>query len=190
MSQNKVIIISSVSGGGKTTLVNYLKKHYKSIQPVITATTRQPREGEKNKIHYYFYTHNQFKKKLSEGKFLEYANVHGEYYGVPRKQVESKLKASYSPILNIDVQGMQSILQTLGKEKILSLFIKPPNLEVWEKRLRHRHTETEKQIQKRIEQGKKELEETHFYDYVIINDFWEETLEKTVNILKKENIIS
>ena len=156
----------------------------------ITATTRSPRKGERDGLDYYFHSPEQFEKQIQEKKLLEYAQVHGHYYGVPAEPVLKKLKQGTCVILNIDVQGMQTVKKKLGAEKILSFFLLPPSPEILEMRLRQRMTNTEEQIQYRLKQGQLEMQKVKDYDHVIVNDSLAETIEKFSEILKQERIIS
>ena len=191
MTKNaKVIIISSVSGGGKTTVIKMLRESCPHLALAVTATTRSPRKGEEEGKDYYFYKQEQFEKEIQEEKLLEYAQVHGHYYGVPAEPVLKKLKEGLCVILNIDVQGMQTIKKKLGSGKILSFFLLPPSPEIWEQRLRQRMTDTEEQIQYRLKQGKLEMQKAKDYDHTLVNDALPKTIEELKAILKQEGLIS
>jgi len=128
-----VIVISSVSGGGKTTLIHRLLERSERLQVAITATTRAPRAGEVDAVHYYFYSEEEFQKKIERDEFIEHAFVHGNHYGVPLLPVLACLREGKSVILNIDVQGMITIKQKLN-DSMISFFLQPPSLEIWEER--------------------------------------------------------
>ena len=186
----KVIIISSVSGGGKNTIIKMLRESYPELSLAVTATTRAPRKGEIDGKDYYFYTQKKFQDYIQNGeKFLEYAKVHGNYYGVPAEPVLEKLRQGKRVILNIDVQGMESVKKKLGSDKVLSFFLLPPSPEVWEQRLRRRMTDTEEQIRKRLKQGAMEMKRIKEYDHVVINDALGETLKEFTKILKQKDLI-
>lgn len=185
----KVIVISSVSGGGKTTVINMLRESHPHLSCAITATTRGPRKGEKEGKDYYFYSREEFEKQIQEEKLLEYAQVYGHYYGLPAKPVLEKLKQGLSVILNIDVQGLRTIRKKLDSKQILSFFLLPPNAKTWEKRLRQRRTDTEEQIQRRLKQGRLEIQEAKGYDHSIVNDNLAKTMEKFTHILKQGGLI-
>ncbi len=187
-NKKKVIVISSVSGGGKTTLIRLLLKKYSSMTQGITATTRKPRGIEKHEVDYLFLSADEFETYIRKGSFLEYAKVHGNYYGVPLQSVTDKLLSGFHVILNVDVQGMQKIKEVLGKENIVSIFLMPPSKEAWEQRLRNRNTDTEKEILFRLEQGAWEMEHAKLFDYVIVNDRIEDTLEKIKDIFEENHI--
>ncbi len=185
----KIVIISSVSGGGKTTLIQLLRKKFSYLHLAITATTRKPRNFEKDSVDYFFYSKDDFLKKIEKNDFLEYAVVHGNYYGVPSKPVKKKIEKGVSVLLNIDVQGMKTVMTQIEKKQLVTIFIKPPDKETWIKRLRGRNTDTDKQILERIEQGEWEMKQSKDYDYVIINDRLEKALEELIEIFKENKLI-
>lgn len=191
MSQKKgkFIIISSVSGGGKTSIIDALKKRSDEIIAAVTATSRPPRKGEVNGVDYYFYSEEEFKKQIEENQFLEHAIVHGNYYGVPAAQQYEKIKQGYSVILNIDVQGKANLEKLLSAERPLSIFILPPDLKTWEERLRSRGTDSEEIIQKRLAEGKIELSYAPQYDYRIVNGQLEDAVEEIYDILNQEGVL-
>jgi len=186
--RNRVIIISSVSGGGKTTLVNLLTQKHPELKSAITATSRPPRPGEVHEEHYHFYSLEDFARMIEQNELLEHAFVHGNYYGVPVRQVYDRLEKGESVVLNIDVQGMRAVKQRLG-EKVLSIFILPPDRETWEKRLRSRGTDDEEVIRRRLEEGQREMKAAAEYDYRVVNDVLESAVGELVAILSSENVI-
>ena len=181
----KVIIISSVSGGGKTTIAHLLKKRFPELFLSITATTRSPRGQEEHGKDYYFYSLETFLQKIKQEEFLEYAKVHVNYYGIPAKPLMKKLAEGISVILNIDVQGMQTVKAKLGEDKIIDIFLMPPSNTVWEARLRQRGANSPEQIKQRLENGKKEIEQAIHYKYVITNDILEKTISDIEAILRR-----
>lgn len=188
LKESRIIVISSVSGGGKTTLINEVVKDYPDLYIAITATSRQPRKGEENGDHYFFYTQNEFQDGIQNNEFLEFAEVHGNYYGVPRGPVMENVEAGNSVILNIDVQGMRAVKNKLGK-LVSSIFIMPPDLDVWEKRLRKRDTDTEEEIRKRLQQGVRELDAAFEYDYRLVNKDLGIAVQEMIEVMKKEGAI-
>ena len=185
----KVIVISSVSGGGKTTILQMLLKKYKTLCQIITITTRVPRENEKDGLDYFFYKKEDFEKLINNNELLEYAEVHGKYYGVPLTKVMEKLNNGIDVILNIDVQGLQNVYKKLGKDKVISIFLMPPSINIWKERLQNRKTESQEEIDKRLKQGHWEIEQSKHYDYVLVNDNLEKTFENVEEILKQNKII-
>ena len=183
-----IIIISAPSGGGKTTLVNYIMKELSFVKMIPTCTTRAKREGEVNGVDYIFLTKEEFQKKVENNEFLEYALVHGRYYGTLKETVFKELKKGYDVILAIDVQGMKSIKEKLdGKVDITTIFIIPPSIEELIKRLKNRG-ESEEEIERRLKSLEKELPQWKKYDYIIINDDLERAKENLKSIIVSQRL--
>jgi guanylate kinase len=187
-TESRLIIISSVSGGGKTSLISRLVRDHADLHVAVTATSRPPRKGEVERQHYYFYNPAEFERKIQDGEFLEYARVHGNYYGVPAAPVEKKLAEGISVVLNIDVQGMRTIKSRMGS-RVLSIFLLPPDDTVWEARLRQRGTDTEVDIRLRLEQGRAEMDAAPEYDYQVTNDMLERATGEVSFILRQEGVV-
>lgn len=171
ITQNKgaILILSGPSGCGKSTL---LKEVYKDISDYyfsISTTTRAAREGEKHGVDYYFVSKEEFEKDIEAGNFLEYANVHGNYYGTSLKPIMKALHENKLVIFDIDVQGHE-IVRTKLDSIVTSVFITTPSLKVLESRLNSRNTDSSEIIEKRIKNAKGEVEYFQNYDYLIIND--------------------
>ncbi|NPA13219.1 MAG: guanylate kinase [Aquificae bacterium] len=178
--KGKLFILSSPAGGGKTTISNLLTQEIPNLKRIITCTTRPPREGEKNGVDYIFLSKSEFETKIGEGGFLEYATVHGNYYGTPRESVERELSQGNDVLLVIDVQGMKQI-----KEKItdaVSIFLMPPSVEELINRMGKRG-DSPQEIQKRLETAKKEIPHWKDYDYIVVNDKLQEAKEKVKCII-------
>ncbi|WP_082294838.1 guanylate kinase [Leptospira santarosai] len=169
MNSPKLFVLSSVAGGGKSTLIQKLREKHPDILFSISCTTRAPRPGDKEGITYFFLTKEEFEKGIEESVFLEWALVHDQYYGTPLKFIEEAFRNGSSVIMDIDVQGAKIIKEKLP-EKIVTIFILPPNEKEWERRLRGRGTDSEESILKRIRNGKLELERQSEFDYKIVND--------------------
>ena len=167
MKKGELFILSSPAGGGKTTLANLLIKEIPNLKRVITCTTRKPRPGEKNGVDYYFLSKEEFEKRIKENDFLEYAIVHGNYYGTPKKEVEEELQKGFDLLLVIDVQGMRQIVS--NKKDVVTVFILPPSLDELVRRMKERG-DSEEEIQKRLKTAKKEIPAWKEYNYVVIND--------------------
>ncbi len=163
-----MIVISGPSGAGKSTLRSMLLKNHPELTYSISYTTRKPRANEKNGIDYFFISKSEFEKKIIEKDFLEYAIVYGNYYGTSKSQVESDLKSGKPIVLEVDVQGAESIINIFPN--CLSIFIKPPSLEVLIERFCARGTETAEEKDARINEANKEMGKENLFKYIIIND--------------------
>ena len=181
---NKVIIFSAPSGSGKTTVVTHLLQEVPGLGFSISATTRKPRANEQHGREYYFLETADFEEKIKNTEFLEYEEVYaGIFYGTLKSEVERLWKDGKTVVFDVDVVGGLNIKKQFG-EQALSVFLRPPSIEVLIERLRKRSTEVEHQLQMRIEKAKHELQFESSYDYVIVNDKLDETLleaEKIVN---------
>jgi guanylate kinase len=176
--KGNLFIISAPSGGGKGTLISAVLKELENVVLSISFTTRPMRQGEKHGKDYFFVSHEEFENLMKEGEFLEYAEVHGNFYGTSKKLVESKLNQGYDVILEIDVQGALTV-KKIAPESI-GIFIMPPSFEVLQQRLLKRGTETKESLKIRLENAKKEVKYYENFDYVVIND----NLEVAVESLK------
>ena len=181
--KGKLVIVSGPSGSGKSTVTKLVREELE-IPLSISATTRKPRVGEVDGKDYYFLTIDEFEKKIAEEGFLEYANVHGNYYGTLKSEVEAKLENGLDVILEIDVQGGEQIKEKFPQA--ILIFFKAPNDEELEKRLRGRNTDSEDVIKVRLENSLKELEYEKFYDLVIINDEIINAVNNLKNIINKK----
>jgi len=173
-----LLILSGPSGSGKTSVAREvckkigLDKTYFSI----STTTRAPREGEVNGVDYFFVSKDEFLEDISKNQFLEWAEVHGNYYGTSLKQIQSALDAGKIVFLDIDVQGFESIRKIYPK-LITSVFITTPNKEILINRLKQRGTETEETLKVRLINALKEMEKIEEYDYLLINDKFDESVD-------------
>ncbi len=165
--KGELFILSSPAGGGKTTISEILIKELPNLKRVITCTTRKPRPDEKDGVDYYFLTKEEFERRIKKGEFLEYAVVHGNYYGTPKKEVEEELNKGYDLLLVIDVQGMRQIKK--NRKEVVTIFLLPPSIEELIKRMEKRG-DSEEDIKRRMETAKKEIPAWKEYDFVVIND--------------------
>lgn len=182
--KGKLFVISGPSGAGKSTIVRKLLESAPELVLSISATSRKPRKGEVDGKDYFFLSGEEFRKKVEEGYFLEWAVVHGSLYGTPKSFVEENLKKGKSVVLEIDVQGALQV-----KEKIsdaVLIFIEPPDFKELEKRLRERQTDDEETIQKRLRNAEYEMALSKYYNYKIVNDDLESTVKKVLKIIKEE----
>jgi len=183
-----LIVVSAPSGAGKSTLCNRLVDEFPAVKYSVSCTTRQPRGGEKDGEHYYFLSKKEFKERIKNGEFLEWAKVHGNYYGTLEDTVLYAMEEGSHVLLDIDVQGAKQIRESLVRldprhpirRGFTDIFISPPSMEELEKRLRGRATDEEKVIQKRLDNAKAELACAAEYSFQIVND----DLEKAYHELK------
>jgi guanylate kinase len=177
----RLIVISAPSGAGKTTLCQRLLRDFPNeLVLSISSTTRAPRGQEKHGEHYFFVTQEEFKHGIDAGHFAEWALVHGNYYGTSKKVIEDSFTRNKAVLLDIDVQGAESLKKSYPKEA-LRVFISPPNLTELEKRLRARGTDSEETIQKRIKNAEHEMSHLERFDHTVVN----QELDKAYAELRK-----
>ena len=185
MDNGLLVVISGPSGTGKGTVMEYLMKEYGDrLRLSVSATTRQPREGEVHGQQYYFLSREEFEELIKNGEVLEYAEYCGRYYGTPLAPIRQWRKDGYSVILEIEVQGGAQV-----KEKCpdsVTIFILPPSMEELESRLRGRGTEDEETIRKRLQTAKTELQEADHYDYTVVNEDVPQAAERIMEIIETE----
>ena len=179
-------MVSAPAGCGKDTILNELLKKTDKAGYAVSATTRAPREGEVNGVHYHFLTREEFERKIAEKEVLEYTEYCGNYYGTLRKSVNDLLNEGKDAILKIEVEGAMNI-KKLFPEACL-VFILPPSWEVLEKRLRDRGTETEDKIVERTKQAHNEVKFAKNYDYLIVNDELESAVSDLLAVMRAEKL--
>jgi guanylate kinase len=190
--QGILFVISAPSGTGKSTLCENLRATPDFIYS-ISCTTRPPRPGEENAVDYHFLTQEDFLRRIERGEMLEYAEVHGNYYGTLKATVKEALDQGTDVVLDIDVQGAATIRKTedaLVRESLVDVFIMPPTLEELERRLRKRGSETEEQVQQRLRTGREESKLWRLYKYTILSGSMEEDLTKFRAIMRAERYLS
>ena len=165
----KLIVISAPSGSGKTTLCQKLLQDFPELVLSISSTTRPPRGHEKHGQEYFFVSKAEFEAQIRAGRFAEYAQVHGNYYGTSKNAIEQAFKVGKSILLDIDVQGTASLSKVYPKE-CYTVFIAPPSIQTLESRLRARKTDTEETILKRVRNAKEEMKQMSEFHQVVIND--------------------
>ena len=183
--QGILLIISGPSGSGKGTIVERLCGN-EDLSLSISATTRQPRDYEKNGVHYFFHTKEEFLKMRDNMELLECAEFCGNFYGTPRKYVVEKLMEGRNVILEIEVQGALQV-KKIYPDGVL-VFLIPPNLEELGKRLTNRGTEEKEEINRRIHRALEELELVQEYDYVVVNDTIEQAVADVQAIVRAERM--
>ena len=180
----KLFIITGPSGVGKGTVLEKFFKNNKNAVYSVSQTTRNPRPGEVHGINYFFVTKKEIEKSIKNDEFLEWARYSDNYYGTSKTQVLTALNSGYDVFLEIETNGAQKIMEKFPD--CVTIFLRPPNFDELEKRLRGRNTEDEEAIQKRLHEVKKELELSKNYQYAIENDKVENALEKLQKIYNKE----
>lgn len=167
INEGLIFIVSAPAGTGKTTLVQRLVEEFPSIIASISFTTRKPREGEVSGVHYHFITESEFEAKIATADFLEYVKLYGTYYGTSQQWIKEQQQKGKHVVLVIDTQGA---LHLKGRIEAISIFIRPPSVEILRQRLIQRQTESSEMIEKRLEWAQKELEAAQLYDYQLVND--------------------
>lgn len=185
-AKGKIIVLSAPSGTGKSTIIGELMKHPElKLGFSVSATSRAPRGGEQNGVHYYFLTPQEFERRVQAGDFVEWAEVYkGTRYGTLVSEVERVTGAGNNLIMDIDVEGALNVKKRFGDDAIL-IFIEPPTLQVLEQRLRDRATDDEVSIGRRLAKAEYEMSFAPQYDCVVINDKLPEAVEKVGRVIRK-----
>ena len=185
--KNKLFVMSAASGAGKTTLKDLVIKDFPDIKYSISATTRKPREGEIDGVHYFFKTKEEFEQMIKDDALVEYNLVHGNYYGTPKSFVENTLAEGNRVLFDLDVFGKVNFDKVYPDAT--GIFILPPSDEELERRLRGRGTDSEEVIQLRLANAKKEIEFAKTkgkYEYTIINDDLQKAADELRAILSQK----
>jgi len=178
----KLVVLSAPSGAGKSTICNMLLERNPDFRLSISATTRAPRGSERNAVEYFFLPKDEFFAKVERNEFLEYAEVHGHYYGTPKSSVEALLRQGFTVLFDIDVIGALNIKKQ--HPEAMLIFIRPPSQEELIHRLKNRKTESEAQIQKRLERLPLEYEKADYFDYQVVNDDLLTTVERIEQLIR------
>lgn len=179
-----LLVISGPSGTGKGTLIKRLMEEDPTLVFSVSATTRAPRPGEIDGVHYHFVSNEKYDELVAEGAFVEYANVHGKRYGTLRSEVYGRLEKGENVVLDIDVQGALNVIAN-EKEKV-SIFLLPPSMKELRRRLTDRGTETPEQIETRLHNAIWEITQKDHYEYKVINDDMNECLRVLQAIIEAE----
>jgi guanylate kinase len=180
----RMIVICAPSGTGKSTLINRLKAEHPELEWSVSCTTRPMRTGEVNGKDYHFISTQDFETQIQEKNFIEWAQVHSNYYGTSRTFVDQGLKQGTKMLFDLDVQGADAMKEIYGDQAKV-IFIEPPSLEELERRLRYRATDSEKVIKERIENARKELDRKNDYDYLIMNDEVDNAYKKLKELVER-----
>ena len=178
----KLIILTGPSGVGKGTVVREILCKDKNIWLSISATTREPREGEKDGENYYFLNQEKFKEMIDRNLFLEWAKFAGNYYGTLLSSVNEKIKKGFTVLLEIEVEGAKQIKEKFPNS--LSIFLLPPDKEELERRIRSRGTEREEAIQKRLSRANYEISASSQFDFTLTNHNVDETVKRIIKLIK------
>ena len=176
-----ILVLSGPSGAGKSTIIDAASNEIGEYYFSVSTTTREPRVGEVDGVDYYFVSKEEFEADIKAGNFLEYATVHGNYYGTSLKPVREALQAGKLAIFDIDVQGHRLVREAMG-DVVVSAFITPPTLNELENRLTSRGSDNIDVINARVKNAKEEINAINEYDYVIINDTIEDAKKAFVAI--------
>jgi guanylate kinase len=182
LNDPRLYVVAAPSGGGKTSLISALLEKDPKIRLSVSYTTRPPRPGEQNGVHYHFVDDQAFRELLAGDAFLEHATVFDYRYGTARRAVEEQLGAGFDVILDIDWQGARQIRESFPS--CLTIFIVPPSLEALRQRLARRGQDSEDVIRKRMEKARAEISHWDEFDYLIVNDVFEEALLDLQSIIR------
>ena len=183
--QGSLVVVSGFSGAGKGTVMKRLLEKYDNYALSVSATTRQPREGEQEGVSYFFKTPDAFSDMIAKGELIEYANYCGNFYGTPKSYVEQQLRAGKDVLLEIEVQGALKVKAQIPDAVLV--FITPPSMSELEARLRGRQTETEAVIAKRMARAKEEAGIMEQYDYLVVNDALETCVDELHGLIQKQH---
>lgn len=182
-----MLVISSPSGAGKSTIARTLLDSDKKISLSVSVTTRQRRQSEIEGIHYHFVSQREFERLRDSDSLLEWAQVHGNYYGTPREAVETAMSEGRDMLFDIDWQGAQQLQDKMSAD-VVSIFILPPTMTELQSRLHRRAEDTEEVIQTRLANSRSEIEHWREYDYVIVNDDLDTAFNAVQSIVRAERL--
>lgn len=187
MNKGKLIVFSAPSGCGKGTMLEEILKN-KNFRTAVSATTRNPREGERDGISYHFLSREDFDRKINAGEFLEHAEYCGNCYGTLKSEVDPYLEQGIDVILEIEVQGAMKIRAL--RPDALFIFIAPPSVKELRRRLNKRGTESNEVIEERVSKASGEIQLAGNYDYIIVNDALEDAIEDFFAVIRAEKLKS
>ena len=185
MERGKTFVFSGPSGVGKSTILKGLMEKRKNLYFSVSATTRDPRPGEENGVHYHFLKEETFHFWRAQGEFLEYAQYVGNFYGTPKRYVDMAMEEGKDVILDIEVQGAVQVSEK--RPETVLIFVAPPSWTELERRLNERGTDSPEKIRQRLQRAKEEMESASTYDYIVINDSVEKAVAELDAIMTAEH---
>jgi guanylate kinase len=188
MNKGSIFIVSAPSGAGKTTMCKQIIRIVDNVKPSVSFTTRPPRAGEVPDKDYCFVSEAEFRAMADRGDFVEWARVHGNFYGTSRLKLEELINARYDVLLDIDTQGARQIRESFNNG--VYIFILPPSMTELKRRLEGRMSNSVEDMNRRMERAVDEIKEYYMYDYVIVNDILENSLKKLEAIIIAERLRS
>ena len=186
--KGRLFILSAPSGAGKTTLCKAILKRFPELIYSISHTTRTPRKDEQNGVDYFFISKDEFEKNIHAGKWLEWANVHGNYYGTSLEFIERNLAEGRNILLDIDVAGTKQILSRLPQS--ITIFVLPPSISALRQRLETRGADSQETIAKRLKNAEDEIAQKNIYSHHIVNDSLAEAVDRLSDIISSHKIIN
>ncbi len=182
--KGRIFVISAPSGAGKSTLCSKITVRFPDLAYSVSHTTREPRAGEKDGIDYFFISVEEFKDRIKNNLWAEWAEVHGNFYGTSLKFIQDKTAQGSHLLLDIDVQGAKQFKRSFPEA--VTIFIMPPSIETLEQRLKKRATDSDEVIAKRIANAQGEIAQSSFYDHVVVNDELERASKELLNIVESK----
>jgi len=187
-NRRSLFIISAPSGAGKTTLCKKIVHTVDNLKQSVSFTTRQPRKGEVDDVDYTFINRQKFMKMVERGDFIEWAEVHSNFYGTSRRRLQKIMDSGYDVLLDIDTQGAKQIRD--ARDEAVFVFILPPSMKVLRERLEKRKSNTREDIERRLRRAVDEIRDYRMYDYVIVNDLLADSVRKLEAVITAKRLSS
>jgi guanylate kinase len=186
--KNIIVILSSPSGTGKSSIISEVMKGDGNLRFSVSATTREPRANEADGEHYYFLNRETFTDKIHNNDFLEYATVFGNYYGTLMSEIENNFREKHDIIMDVDWQGARQITGRVKRSELIKIFILPPSMKELETRLLGRNADDKISVARRMEEAKNEIKHFNEYDYIIVNDSFDKTVRDVKSLILAKRI--
>ena len=180
-----IIILSSPSGGGKTSITKKLLEQDSNLSLSVSVTTRPARPGEQEAVHYFFKSRAEFNYMIKTNQFLEFAEIYGNAYGTPRRYVEETLAKGHDILFDIDSQGAYQIIKKM-QDRVVSIFIMPPDIDILKFRLEARSQDSQDVIDQRIKLAREEITHARNYNYIVVNDDFNQAVQEIRDIISNE----